>query len=153
MNLLAVHEDPIEVLGVHMRDLQADHSLFRRLLNRFEQIELPMVRRDIMQLMMDLFDLHSAIEGMIFPAARQLIKEREAVYDLMEQVEGTDSRSQLHFARGLELKRVFEAYIDREDSLVRRPKSVHLKKTPGNRSLLEERALLVNHAEKLLSLH
>ncbi|MDB5974658.1 MAG: hypothetical protein JWR07_1418 [Nevskia sp.] len=153
MSVHAAADSPVSNFIVHARDLRMDHRLFRQLLERFELHDQPMVRRDIMQLVVDLFDLHSAIEEQVFPVVHDLSLERDAVYDLMEQVEGTDARSQLHFARGLELKRAFEIYIEKEESQPRRIASRQLERTRSNRTLLQERMQLIAQAEQLLRLH
>jgi hypothetical protein len=149
----SAYEESIKNIVIRAQDLETDHHLLRSLLNRFEIAYEASLRRNIMQVVVDLFELHSAIEAQMFPCLHELSRERDAVYDLMEQVEGTDARSQLHFARGLELKRVFEVYIDREESLERHHRSQRLQRTQSNHAMLEQRAQLVDHAEQLLRLH
>lgn len=153
MNLQTAYEESPKQFVIHSQDLDADHSLMRGLLNRFESTDEHAVRRSIMQVVVDLFELHSAIELQMFPALDKLSRERDAVYDLMEQVEGTDARSQLHFARGLELIRAFRAYIEHEESLERQAVSLRLQGTNSNSIMLEQRAILVRHAQLLLRLH
>lgn len=153
MSVQAATEGSVSNFIIHARDLRSDHRLFRQLLDRFELHDRPMVRREIMQLVVDLFDLHSAIEAQIYPSVHELSREQDALYDLMEQVECTDARSQLHFARGLELKGAFELYIDKEEAQPRRVARLQLERTRSNRTLLQERMQLIAQAEQMLRLH
>ena len=91
MSVQAASEGSVSNFIIHARDLRSDHRLFRQLLERFELHDQSMVRREIMQLVVDLFDLHSAIEAQVYPSVHELCREQDAVYDLMEQVEGTDA--------------------------------------------------------------
>lgn len=112
------------------------------------------LRREIMELVADLFDAHAAISSQV-----QLIGEFSSecltAYELMEQVEGTDARSRLHAARSAELARALEAYVAKEKPALRKRSAapLRLERTPGNRALLREHAGLVAKAQRLLRLH
>lgn len=134
-------------------DLRHDHQTLRELLDRFEQLDDYSARRDVMQLVMDLFEVHSAIESLTRKDSNELVRECEAVYELMEQVEASDPKSQLHFARGLELSRAFEAYVANEESTVAVSAFVFRRPSAESASLLRERERLVDYAERLLRPH
>lgn len=135
-------------------DLRQDHRLLQELLCRFEQLDDCHERRYVMQLVMDLFEVHSAIESLIRRDSYELMREREAVHALMEQVASCDAARQDHFARGLELSRAFDAYIANEESAVDDAVFVSWRRlVPHNTALLRERARLIDYAEKLLRRH
>ncbi|MBV8062493.1 MAG: hypothetical protein JOY51_02810, partial [Nevskia sp.] len=124
------------------------------LLDRFEQLDDYHARRDLIQLATDLFEVHSAIESLSRRDSRELLRECEAVHELMEQVEISDPKSQMHFARGLELSRAFDAFIANEESVVDDADFVSLHHlAPHNAALLRERSRLMDYAERLLRLH
>ncbi len=92
--------------------LREDHRILLLLLNRCGQASDCHSRRDIMQLVVDLFEVHSAICAQTRLNGESM-PERLAVSELMDQVEGTDARSRLHFARSVALAPVLEAYVAR----------------------------------------
>ena len=134
-------------------DLRQDHRVLCELLYRFEQLDDYYARRDVMQLVVELFEVHTAIDSLVRKASHELVRECEAVYELMEQVESCDPRSQLHFARGLELSRAFEAYVANEESEAEGPILLALSGQPDQAPLLRERTRLMDYAERLLRPH
>lgn len=134
-------------------DLRQDHRVLRELLYRFEQLDDYYARRDVMQLVVDLFEVHTAIDALVRKDSRELARECAAVYELMEQVESCDAKSQLHYARGLELSRAFEAYVANEESEAAGPILMSLNAQPDHAPLLRERARLMDYAERLLRPH
>lgn len=135
------------------RDLRGDHLLLRELLYRFEILDDCYARRDLIEVVVDLFEIHSALEARARQGSERLLCEYEALNELMEQVEHTDARSQLHYARGVALCRAFDSYLDREEASI--PRSVVLceREDVGSQALLRQRALLIDYAERLLRPH
>lgn len=154
MNFDAVDSNRLSGGATGVLDLRQDHRVLHDLLCRFEQLDDYTARRDVMQLVTDLFEVHSAIESLTRRDSYELLRECEAVHELMEQVEVSDPKSQQHFARGLELSRAFDAYIANEESLVDDAAFVSLHRlAPHNAALLRERSRLMDYAERLLRLH
>jgi hypothetical protein len=133
--------------------LRGDYRLLCGLLERFELADDCYVRRDLMELVVDLFEVHVAIRALVKQPSHEALREREAVYELMEQVEGTDARSRLHLARGIELGRALQAYVAGEDMLAPGQATLRLPRGPESRSLLNDHASLVDGAQQLLRLH
>lgn len=133
--------------------LRGDYRLLCGLLERFELSEDCYFRRDLMQLVVDLFEVHVAIREQVREPSPEALREREAVYELMEQVEGTDARSRLHRARGIELGRALQAYIAGEDMMAPGNAMLRLPRSPQNRALLRDHAALAEAAQNLLRLH
>ena len=133
-------------------DLWGDHGSVRALLRRFELAETPHDRRDAMRLATDLFSVHSEIEERIASGYAQH-RALQAILYLMEQLETTDPRSKLYFARGLELKQRLEDYIAVEEQTSATPSHGTLKSEKYNVDLLGLRSNLRDDALKLLRVH
>jgi hypothetical protein len=149
----AAHEAPAAAREVTARDLRGDHALLRELLCRFENMDDCYARRDLIELAVDLFEVHSALESGVRQQFERLLCEYEALRELMEQVEHTDVRSQLNYARGVALCRAFDSYLSREEESIPRSAVLCPRRDAGSLALLHERERLIDYAERLLRPH
>jgi hypothetical protein len=138
---------------VTAQDLRGDHALLRELLCRFEIMDDCYARRDLIEAAVDLFEVHSALESGIRRHSGRLLCEHQALCELMEQVEHTDARSHLHYARGVALCRAFASYLSREEESIPCSTVLCARRDVGSLALLRERDLLVAYAEHLLRPH
>lgn len=153
MSVETAYATPGRKYEIRTEVLAGDHRLLLQLLGRFEQTEDCDARRDLMQLAIDLFEVHSALEA-ARPHPPELEQERERVYALMEQAENAGARSPRHYVCGVALKRALEGYFEREEMAgAALPPVLHLERSGTHRALLRERASLVGYAMILLRLH
>ena len=138
---------------VTAQELRADHALLRELLCRFENMDDCYARRDLIEVAVDLFEVHSALESGARQHSERLLCEHEALRELMEQVEHTDARSHLHYIRGVALCRAFSGYLSREEESIPRSTVLCPRWDAGSLALLHERDLLIDYAERLLRPH
>lgn len=155
MNHQATHTLDTGYYQIDGLELRGDHRALRSLLLRFECADDRYERRDLLQLAVDLFEVHTAIEAQARPQSFELRRECEAIRDLLEEVESADPESQVLFANGLELSRAYDAYLANEEAASASdvPATLQMTRDPGNRALLRERARLLDYAERLLPLH
>jgi hypothetical protein len=135
-------------------DLRQDHGLLLDLLRRFEHTDDCGERRSLMQAVIDLFEVHVALESqMVAEGSWRLARECQAIYELMDRMEATDPRSRLHYLGGIELMQMLERYAARcRASQMLRPAAP--PQAGGCRSgLLRERSQLVAYARQLVRTH
>ena len=141
------------VLDAAGADLREDFRLLLELMHRFERTDDHLERQDLMRAATDLFEIHAAIQHQIGGTLRGTAAHRvEALHGLMERLDATDARSPLHYAGGLELKRMLERYVSRNDHWFD-GMSKQARRMQCNAGLWHERAGLLSYARQLVTLH
>lgn len=130
--------------GLTPSSLQSDHHCLRRLLRNFETAVAPSARRDALRLAIDLFDTHAQLETALPGAPR--VRDRAALFDLIEAIEMTDPASKLYLARGMEFKQRLEAHLIEEEA---RPHAATPRAPTFDEDLLHFRDVLLERAEAL----
>lgn len=126
--------------------LLGDRCCLRRLLGQFASQVDAALRRDLLRLAIDLFDVYTQLTAAL-PDARQA-DAQHPLFDLIETAEVTDPASRLYWVRGLELKQRLELYLDAEETRSRPSRPVWRAIDP---EVLHLRQVLLERAQAALA--
>lgn len=147
----ANHESFASRGQIGILELRRDHAVLRELLERFECTDDAHGRRDLIQLVVDLFEAHNAVEAQVRGENPVLTRECEALHALLARLERCDDAELLPL-RAAQLQRAFDAYLANEEALEDASEPPR-KRDLDDRGLLRERARLLDYAESLLRTH
>lgn len=149
----AVNERSAAGAQVGALELRRDHGVLRELIGRHESTDDRRMRRELIRLVTDLFEVHCAIEAQGRSRAPGLSRERQTLRAMLARFETAGVRDAIHPALGVELSRTLEVVLANEESLADASAPWSFRRDPDNHRLLSERARLLDYAEQLLRTH